>query len=328
MSATANYLYDGANPAETIDQSGNMVGRYVGGGGIDEPLAELGSGTASYYEQDGLGSVTSLTSATGALLNSYTYDTFGNPNASTGSLVNPLLYDGHEYDPEIGLLYYRARYYDPRPGRFLSEDPLEFAGGGANFYGYVGNRPTNRIDPSGRGGQNPVSAWWAGLGRNANFAWNWFWETDNFGDATHIQFNGRDFLYYGPNTPETQDMMNSAGGIYMQLLYVFHYKCKGSPQNNNFPTWAGYALTTQDPSNTAFQVGAFSFDITDMGDGTVQYTMYNKAGWYSLTGGLNRGRGDHDRQPAFPMHEATQFGGNIRQIFQSRRPKPCGCGNE
>jgi uncharacterized protein RhaS with RHS repeats len=50
--------------------------------------------------------------------------------------------------PETGLYYYRARYYDPSSGRFLSEDPMGFGGGG-NFYTYVLNRPTQLTDSMG-----------------------------------------------------------------------------------------------------------------------------------------------------------------------------------
>ena len=46
--------------------------------------------------------------------------------------------------------YYRARYYDPEIGRFVSEDPLGFAAGDVNFYAYVGNNPINNNDPSGQ----------------------------------------------------------------------------------------------------------------------------------------------------------------------------------
>jgi len=68
--------------------------------------------------------------------------------ASTGSLVNPFRYTGREFDTETGLYYYRARYYDPSAGRFLSEDRIQFEGG-INFFRYVRNNPANRIDPSG-----------------------------------------------------------------------------------------------------------------------------------------------------------------------------------
>jgi RHS repeat-associated protein len=75
----------------------------------------------------------------------YTYDSFGKLTASTGSLTNPFQYTARESDPETGLYYYRARYYDPYVGRFTSEDPLGFAGG-INKYDYVNGNPTNWID--------------------------------------------------------------------------------------------------------------------------------------------------------------------------------------
>jgi hypothetical protein len=46
-------------------------------------------------------------------------------------------------------MYYRARYYDPGVGRFISEDPIGFDGGDTNLYRYVGNSPLNFIDPFG-----------------------------------------------------------------------------------------------------------------------------------------------------------------------------------
>jgi len=54
-----------------------------------------------------------------------------------------------KYDPETGLYFYRARYYDPTQGRFLTKDPIGFAGGDVNLYAYVGNNPVNWVDPSG-----------------------------------------------------------------------------------------------------------------------------------------------------------------------------------
>lgn len=64
---------------------------------------------------------------------------------------------GREWDKETGLYYYRARYYDPMEGRFLSKDPISFAGGDVNLYGYVQNNPTNKSDPAGLSpGQPPL----------------------------------------------------------------------------------------------------------------------------------------------------------------------------
>jgi RHS repeat-associated protein len=58
-------------------------------------------------------------------------------------------YTGRERDEETGLYYYRARYYDPAVGRFVSEDPMGFAAGDTNLVKYVGNRPTTSVDPTG-----------------------------------------------------------------------------------------------------------------------------------------------------------------------------------
>jgi len=73
---------------------------------------------------------------------------FGNTTASAESLVSPFQYTGRDYDPETGLRYYRARYYDPTAGRFISGDPIGFKGG-VNFYAYVNNRPVNMSDSFG-----------------------------------------------------------------------------------------------------------------------------------------------------------------------------------
>jgi RHS repeat-associated protein len=145
---TSVYAYDGYNLIEETNSSGTAVARYTQTQNIDEPLAELRSGGTSYYEVDGLGSVTSLTSSAGEVANTYTYDSFGNLTASTGTLSNPFRYTAREFDTETNLYFYRARYYDQSTGRFIAEDPIEFDGG-KNFYRYVGNNPISRTDPRG-----------------------------------------------------------------------------------------------------------------------------------------------------------------------------------
>ena len=86
---TTDYLYDGVNILETINLSGTVLARYTDSLNIDAPLSELASGTTSYYEQDGLGSVSSLSNSAGALANTYTYDSYGKLTASSGTLANP-----------------------------------------------------------------------------------------------------------------------------------------------------------------------------------------------------------------------------------------------
>jgi RHS repeat-associated protein len=146
---TTNYLYDGkdirSNVIEEVDNSGNVLARYTQNRGIDQPLAEVRSSATSYYEADGLGSVTSLSGSTGAVANTYTYDSFGKVTNFAGTLSNPFQYTGHGSDPETNLDYYRFRYYDPSTGRFLSEDPIAFSGG-IDFYSYVRNHPLDYVD--------------------------------------------------------------------------------------------------------------------------------------------------------------------------------------
>ena len=145
---TTNFLYDGANLLEEVDNGGNLLARYTQSGLIDETISEVRSGTTSYYQADDLSSITSLSNSSGALSNTYTYDSFGNLTASSGSTANPFRFTGREFDSETGLYFYRARNFAPNVGHFISQDPIRF-GGGVDFYVYVGNNPLTRIDPSG-----------------------------------------------------------------------------------------------------------------------------------------------------------------------------------
>jgi RHS repeat-associated protein len=151
---TTNYLYDAFRVIQEADGSGNVAAGYTQGPAIDEPFAESRTGTVSYYHADGLGSITSLTNSSGAIAATYTYDGFGKLAASTGSRPNPFQFTARESDSETGLDYYRARYFDPNVGRFVSEDPSGTSGG-LNLYEYVLNNPINLYDPTGLRGTKP-----------------------------------------------------------------------------------------------------------------------------------------------------------------------------
>jgi RHS repeat-associated protein len=129
-----------------VDPNGTTIRRrYVHGPGIDEPLAieDVLSGTYSYYHADALGSVVAMTDDAGSVSSSANYEAFGQ-----GSVWGSYSFTGREWDATAELYYYRARYYDPKVGRFISEDPIRF-GGGINFVAYVDNNPARNTDPSG-----------------------------------------------------------------------------------------------------------------------------------------------------------------------------------
>jgi RHS repeat-associated protein len=143
---THTYVYDGEDIVEER-LSGGQTLRYVHGSGIDRPLAQRdGAGVVSYYLADHLGSIVLITNSSGATTLTREYDPWG--NQLQGSASSGYAFTGREWDSETGLHYYRARYYDPKLGRFLSEDPIGL-GGGLNLFVYVLNRPVNWIDPFG-----------------------------------------------------------------------------------------------------------------------------------------------------------------------------------
>ena len=68
--------------------------------------------------------------------------------SQSGSIFNPWLFTGRQFDQESGLYFYRNRYYEPRAGRFITRDPIGIVGG-INLYGYVKNNPIDWFDPFG-----------------------------------------------------------------------------------------------------------------------------------------------------------------------------------
>jgi RHS repeat-associated protein len=146
---TTKYLYDGQNILRRTqtDATGTQVLTYIQGPGLDDPLAkEDNSGALVYYHADALGSILATTSQAGSVVSTRRYDAWGNLEA--GASESDYAFTGREWDPETGLYYYRARYYSPQMGRFLSEDPRRFQEG-PNLYAYVRANPTTFVDPSG-----------------------------------------------------------------------------------------------------------------------------------------------------------------------------------
>jgi RHS repeat-associated protein len=126
---------------------------YVNGLGVDDKLKVTSGSTSKYFLTDHLGSTVGLADTNGNITESATYDSFGNKLSS--NLSTRYQYTGRESDETTGLMYYRARFYDPQIGRFISEDPIGFAGG-INLYAYVKSNPVLYRDPTGLQRCNPI----------------------------------------------------------------------------------------------------------------------------------------------------------------------------
>jgi RHS repeat-associated protein len=151
---TEKYIYDGADIALVVDAAGVLVERYLFGAGVDNVLSREKGGAVVWSLGDRQGSVVDLVNEDGTILNHFVYDGFGNSTGTTAADFR-FGYTGRELDTETGLYYYRARYYDPKVGRFISEDPIGFSAGDTNLYRYVNNSPTNFTDPTG----TTISGW-------------------------------------------------------------------------------------------------------------------------------------------------------------------------
>jgi len=133
--------------------------RYFYGPGTDWVLAEETAGEGVEYAlTNHLNSVEFILDSAGEVINRIIYDSFGNITSETNPGVDVRYgFTGQDFDPETGLSFYWTRYYDFVTGTFLTLDRLGFEAGDVNLYRYVGNSPTNFVDPSGQ------IAFWAGV---------------------------------------------------------------------------------------------------------------------------------------------------------------------
>ncbi|WP_137940451.1 RHS repeat-associated core domain-containing protein, partial [Chitinivorax sp. B] len=141
-----HYLGDDIIAGYQTGQYQTPLWRTVHGGATDDPLLRITAQGTQTYHGDGLGSIVGLSNGQGQLTAWQRFDAWGNRLNGQGDIPQ-YGYTGREPDV-AGLVYYRARWYDPSIGRFTQRDPSGLAGG-LNPYAYVDGDPINLIDPSG-----------------------------------------------------------------------------------------------------------------------------------------------------------------------------------
>ena len=150
--------------------SSNTLGASLLTGGIDELFSRSADGATQSFLTDALGSTLRLTDGAGAKVVDYSYEAYGKASNDNAASTNTFQYTGRENDG-TNLQFNRARYYDPRLGRFISEDPIGLAGG-LNTYAYANGAPTMYTDPLGlwsvEGGVYIGIGASVGLGRDPN----------------------------------------------------------------------------------------------------------------------------------------------------------------
>ena len=130
------------------------------------PMTVNYNGIEYYYVTNLQGDVVAILNGAGTVVVQYTYDAWGRLLSMSGTMsmlgrCNPLRYRGYVYDHETGLYYLQSRYYNPKIGRFINADDIDYLGAGINLasynlFAYCGNNPVMGYDPTGH--------------------WDWGWE--------------------------------------------------------------------------------------------------------------------------------------------------------
>lgn len=231
-SPLAQYVYNGDNLRVQKTNAAGVVTRYVMDG--TTPLLETdqnnvvkrmynpsisvtdASGNKFYYLHDIHGNTNGLLDKDGNIVQSYTYDAFGALIDGTTDKFNGLRYVGlgNVYsDHDVGLQYMWNRWYDPQLGRFISRDPIGFAGG-LNLYSYSRNNPMSRVDPMGLCSENHTN------GDLSNFSVAWNGDSSSSGGlnpANDTYMSSTAAGFYGGTGPGSFQLNGTAFGAYTDL---------------------------------------------------------------------------------------------------------------
>jgi RHS repeat-associated protein len=144
------YLWQGTSRLLAVyDGSDNLLMRFDYADGR-MPVSMASGGSTYYLGYDQIGSLRVVTDSIGNAAKRIDYDSFGNIlGDSNPAFTVPFGFAGGLHDRDIGLVRFGARDYDPDIGRWTAKDPIFFAGGDTDLFGYVQNDPINFVDPFG-----------------------------------------------------------------------------------------------------------------------------------------------------------------------------------
>ncbi len=133
-----------------LDENGNAIRRYLPGEMPDQVAVINQDGVNYYVIHDEVGTIHQIVDETGAPAADYDYDPWGRVLRAEGTLADqPRRFQGAYYLASIGLYYFRARFYDPEVGMFISEDPAIVLDTTMNRYRFADNNPVSNMDPFG-----------------------------------------------------------------------------------------------------------------------------------------------------------------------------------
>ncbi len=164
-STTTDFVLDGQSVVRTL--TNGVLDRTFLHGARGPEHERIGANAPGWYAYDGLGSVLGIVDGGGNLTSVRKYDVYGGVRGLTGQSGSKHKWVGglgHPSEDETGLIYMRARYYDPAVGRFASEDPAK---DGENWFAYADGNPAIKVDADGcvAGSPTTVAIYWAALGK-------------------------------------------------------------------------------------------------------------------------------------------------------------------
>jgi len=163
----ATYVIDPQTSQVLMRVSNTATNYYIYGNGLLYEIDVIGAVTSVfYYHFDVRGSTIAMTDGSGNLTDQFEYSPYGMETYHAGTSSTPFLYNGR-YGVQTdnnGLLYMKARFYNPYICRFLNPDPSGFSGG-LNLYQFASGNPVCQVDPTGFGSvsaNNGQASWISG----------------------------------------------------------------------------------------------------------------------------------------------------------------------